>query len=281
MCTGKCWMPVGISKVIIITLNTKLIPLQQTILIHVLLCSLPPLQLLSVTLPLTPLHPIFPTFPPPLSSPPCMWRSVFGDPQLAYWVQVKLNYGGMFPCSMAGPVGLSMGALPLHWQPGDFHFEGRGGGEELLPDNFYHIIPTVSAVFIGTVEPWAKAAGLMMCTCEAHLKISAQALLRRSASVTAGHPAQLRVLWMHSSPFACSTFIFPHKQHVGTLKRVSQSSLRLLWTCFFCKYIAWKNNCSVKDFDILPGCTFMIQRARTHCIQAEVSCFVFHWMLTS
>lgn len=75
----------------------------------------------------TPVHPIFPTFPPPLWSPPRMWRSVFGDPQLPLRAQVKQNYWGMSLCSMAGPVGLSMGALPLHWQPEDFHFEGGRG----------------------------------------------------------------------------------------------------------------------------------------------------------
>lgn len=100
------------------------------------------------------------------SSPACMWRSVFGDPQLASQVQVKQNYWGMFLGSMAGPVGLSMGAFPLHWQPEDFYFVGgrRGAPSRQLS----HIIPDVSAAFVGTAEPWGS---LMMCTCEEHLRI--------------------------------------------------------------------------------------------------------------
>lgn len=196
VCAGTCWIaasvPVGVIRVIIVTQNSSLeknlTSTEAAGHTDVLFC--PPLKLLLIT------RPIFPTFPPPFS-PPCMWCSVFSDPQLPYLDQVKLNYWGMFPCSMADPVGLSMGALPLHWQPGDFHFKGGGAPSRQLS----HIIPTVFAVFVSTVQPWAKATGLMMCACEAHLRSSpAWALLRHSASVTAGHPAQLRVLWMHSSP---------------------------------------------------------------------------------
>lgn len=160
---------------------------------------LPPLRALSITLPLTPLHPIFPTSPPPLSSPPRMWRSVFGDPQLAYWVQVKLNYWGMFPCSMAGPVGLSMGALPLHWQPGDFHFEGGVGGGGSFQTTFpcnSHCLFSVHG-HRGAVSQSSRFNDVYVWGTSQDL---ASLSLVEMLSVTAGHPAQLRVLWMHSSP---------------------------------------------------------------------------------
>lgn len=186
-----------------------------------LLYFFPPLQLVSITLPLTPLHPIFPTCPPPLSSPPCMWRSVFGDPQLACWVQVKLNYWGMFPCSMAGLVGLSMGALPLHWQPGDFHFKGGVSSfQTTFPCNSHclcsvcrHSGAVSQSSRFNDVYVWGTSQDLVspslvetLCFCDC----------RPSSSIKGTLNAFL--------PLACSTFIFLHEQHVGTLKTVLRSS---------------------------------------------------------
>lgn len=139
----------------------------------------------SNPLPLTPLHPIF---------PPRMWRSVFSDPQLAYWVQVKLNYWGMFPCSMAGPVGLSMGALPLHWQPGDFHFEGGRWGS-----SFQTTFPCNSHCLC-SVHWYGGAVSQSSRFNDVYVWGTSQDLASLRRSVTAGHPAQLRVLWIHSSP---------------------------------------------------------------------------------
>lgn len=168
-----------------------------------------------------------------------MWRSVFGDPQLAYLVQVKLNYWGMFPCSMAGPVGLSMGALPLHWQPGDFHFEEGGGSsfQTTFPYNshclrsvhWYRGAVSQSSRF-NDVYVWGTSQDL------ARLSLVEMLCLydcRPSSSIKGALNAFL--------PLACTTFIFPHEQHVGTLKTVLLSTFGLVWTCFC--------TCSIKDLD--------------------------------
>lgn len=161
-------------------------------------CFLPPLQLESVTSPLTPLLPILLNFSSSLVVPSL-------DAVLCVrWPSATILGSGQTELLRNVPVFNSRPSGPQHGSTSpsltarglSFSSRVRGASRQLS-----HIIPTVSAAFISAVKPWAKATGLMMCTCEAHLRISpACALLRHSASVTAGHLAQLRVLWMHSSP---------------------------------------------------------------------------------
>lgn len=139
---------------------------------------------------------------------------------------------------MAGPVGLSMGALPLHWQPGDFHFGGGGLGgsfQTTFPYNS-HCLPLQRSLVPRSREPkfndvyvWGTSQDLAspslvetLCFCDC----------RPSSSIKGALNAFL--------PLACSTFIFPPRTARGNSKKkktLPQSSCGLVQTCFFCKYI--------------------------------------------
>lgn len=163
---------------------------------------------------------------------------------------------------MADPVGLSMGALPLHWQPGEFHFKGGGAPSTQLS----HIIPTVFAVFISgamsksnrfnDVYVWGTSQELTSLSLVETLSFCD---CRPSSSIKSALNA------FH--PLACSTFIFPHEQHVGTLKTV--------------QVLFFANTASEKKTFCQAVCCIWYREPEHIMLQLKVSCFVFLWMLAS
>lgn len=161
---------------------------------------------------------------------------------------------------MAGPVGLSMGALPLHWQPGDFHFGGGGLGgsfQTTFPYNS-HCLPLQRSLVPRSREPkfndvyvWGTSQDLAspslvetLCFCDC----------RPSSSIKGALNAFL--------PLACSTFIFPPRTARGNSKKKKNTPAELLWAgtnLFFLQI-----HHPILDVDVLPDCTFLIQRAKTH-----------------
>lgn len=194
-----------------------------------------------------------------------MWRSVFGDPQLPLWAQVKQNYWGMSLCSMAGPVGLSMGALPLHWQPEDFHFEGgrglRAPSRQTFPYNSQSLCSAdrhrgavsqfIDVYVWGTFQDLARLSLVeTLCFCDC----------RPSSSIKA----------------ALNAFLPPYPPQTAYRipKNSMQSSVRLIQTCF-CQYIIWKKTKKLgkESWHFAKQLFFWMQAATTHLIPTEVSCF--------
>lgn len=101
----------------------------------------------------------------------------------------------------------------------------------------------------------------MMRTCETHLRSSPVRVLLRHCFCDCRPSSSIKAALNAFLPLACSTFFFILlKLHVGALKTVCRSLIRLMGTWF------------------LPGSYLLMQTARADFIPVEVSRF---WTLTS